>query len=155
MRHSIFNRQKGSRQVVRNRARPVSHREFFNWCPDAVNARVGEDDIELSPAVNHLLYRPLHLLVLAYICNNSHRLTTAALNLFRRRLYLIRCMAERRDSRTLLCQQHSCCLADSRTSASDQRNFPCEFHYKSFLYLFLGGVCNTSPGGNLSKWYMR
>src|SRR6266700_7860958 len=132
MRHSIFNRQKGSRQVVRNRARPVSHREFFNWCPDAINARVGEDDIELSPAVNHLLYRSLHLLFLAYICTNGHRLTTPALNLFCRRLYLIRSVTERRDPRTWLCQQHGCRLADSRAGARNQRNFSCQFHCISF-----------------------
>jgi len=102
--HRVLDRQECSGQIVREGACPILQRELLNRRPDAVDARIGEDDIHPAPAINNLLDGALHLVLLCNISDNGHALVAIALNLVRCLLYLTGGMTERSDACTLLCK---------------------------------------------------
>ena len=148
MRHRVLDCQEGSREVVCDGACPIGKREFLNRSPHAVDASIGEYNVDPSPAVKHLLYRPLHVIFLSDIRHESHRLFAAALDLGRCLLDFMSGTAKCRNSGPLLCHQNSCGLSDTRPSSSDKRYFACQSHYTSFLsLLFLQRtLCEHLPG---------
>src|SRR2546425_3852652 len=131
--HRIFDCQEGSREIDRDGLRPFGKREFFNRSPHAVDASIGEYNVDPPPAVKHLLYCPLHLIFLSDIGHESYRLFAVALDFDHCLLDFMSGTAKCRNSGFLLCHQNSCGLSDTRPSSSDKRYFACQFHCTSFL----------------------
>src|SRR5437660_4013267 len=133
--HRIFDCQEGSREIDRDGLRPIGKREFFNRSPHAIDASIGEYNVDPPPAVKHLLYCPLHLIFLSDIGHESYRLFAVTLDLGRCLLDFMSGTAKCRNPDSLLCQQHGRGLSNTRTCSGDKRYFACQFHYTSFLLI--------------------
>ena len=124
----VFDGEECAFEIDVNRLVPLLRGDLFDGRPDAVDAGVGDHNIQPPPGVNRLLDDRLGLLHRRDIAEERDCLAARSPNLLHHFVELAGGAAHRRNLRPLLGHQQGRALANPRPRAGHQRDFACQLH---------------------------